>query len=150
MASVTDETDGSAPAEDPGAGREPSGEPERERLGERLVDAAYEAEYATGRREETLEQARSSIHRRVARMFVGFALLFTGVLLLVLPGPGWLCIAAGLGILSRDVAWAERALERVRRRLPQDSQGRVAKPVIATSVLLALAGVAASVWFMLR
>lgn len=150
MTSVTDETDGSAHGDDGGAGRAPRGEPEQERLGERLVEAAYEAEYATGRREETFEQARSSIHRRVARMFVGFALLFTGVLLLVLPGPGWLCIAAGLGILSRDVAWAERALERVRRHLPQDSQGRVAKPVIATSVFLALAGVAASVWFMLR
>ncbi|OWY62840.1 hypothetical protein B7486_56280, partial [cyanobacterium TDX16] len=55
-------------------------------------------------------------------------------------------IAIGLGILSRDVAWAERLLERVRERLPQDEEGGVSKPVIATSVVIALAAVAGSIY----
>jgi uncharacterized protein (TIGR02611 family) len=131
-----------------GEGKPVEGAPEDFR--ERLREAALEAEFESGRREETAQEARASVHRRLARMVVGFALLFTGVLLLVLPGPGWLCIAAGLGILSRDVAWADRALQRVRRRLPQDSEGKVSKPVIVTSVFLALAGIAGSIWFMLR
>ena len=36
--------------------------------------------------------------------------------LLVLPGPGWVTIILGLMILAREFAWAERMLERARRR----------------------------------
>jgi hypothetical protein len=117
---------------------------------DRLIKAAIEAELDTGEREATQAQAKASIRRRIARMTAGFALLFLGGLLLILPGPGWLCIAAGLAILSRDVAWAERALAGVRRRLPQDSDGKVPKHVIMVSVVLMLAGVGASIWYWLR
>jgi uncharacterized protein (TIGR02611 family) len=116
---------------------------------DRLREAAYEAERETGRREQTDAQARASIRLRVARMTVGFTVLVIGVALLVLPGPGWLCIAAGLAILSRDVAWAERALEKVRSRLPADSDGKVPKSVVIGSIVLMLAAAAVSVWFWL-
>lgn len=113
----------------------------------RLEQAAIEAEIATGRHEETIEQARAGVLKRTLRMSLGTIVLVAGLLMLALPGPGWLTVAAGLAILSRDVAWAERLLERVRRRLPQDEDGGVSKPVIATSVVVALAAVAASLWF---
>ncbi len=58
-------------------------------------------------------------------MTAGSLLLVAGVFMLVLPGPGWLAIAGGLAILAKDVAWAERALERVRTRLPADEDGSV-------------------------
>ncbi len=116
---------------------------------ERLREAAYEAELETGHREETEAEARASIRRRIGRMTLGFTLLLIGVVLLVLPGPGWLCIAAGLAILSRDVAWAERALDRVRNRLPKDADGQIPKSVLVGSAALMLAGVAVSVWFWL-
>ncbi|MBI2321202.1 MAG: hypothetical protein HYU88_03705, partial [Chloroflexi bacterium] len=48
---------------------------------------------------------------------------FEGLLLLPLPGPGWLVIAAGFVVLAQDFVWAERTLARIRRRLPQDSDG---------------------------
>jgi hypothetical protein len=117
---------------------------------DRLIEAAIEAELDTGEREETRAQAKASIRLRIARMTAGFALLFIGGLLLILPGPGWLCIAAGLAILSRDVAWAERALAGVRKRLPQDSDGKVPMYVIVISIALMLAGVSASIWFWLQ
>jgi hypothetical protein len=117
---------------------------------DRLTDAAIEAELGTGEREETRARAKAGVRRRIARMTAGFALLFLGGLLLILPGPGWLCIAAGLAILSRDVAWAERALAGVRKRLPQESDGRVPKYVIVVSIALMLAGAAASIWLWLR
>lgn len=112
----------------------------------RLQEAAIEAELASGKREETVEQARAGVVKRLVRMGIGFFLLFAGLLMMVLPGPGLLVIAIGLGILARDVAWAERLLERVRRRLPQDEEGGVSKPVIATSVVIALAAVAGSIY----
>src|SRR5689334_23442950 len=90
-------------------------------LRDRLREAAIAAEYETGVREDTEEQARASIHVRLARMTLGSLLLLAGVLMLALPGPGWITIAAGLAILAKDVAWADRALERVRKRLPADA-----------------------------
>ena len=93
-------------------------------------EAAIEAEYETGVREESEEQARASIHVRLARMTVGSLLLVAGVLMLALPGPGWLTIAAGLAILAKDVAWAERALDRVRRRLPEGADGEVDRRLV--------------------
>ncbi len=47
---------------------------------------------------------------------VGGATLLTGVVLLVLPGPGIPLIILGLLILASEFAWAERTLHQVRRR----------------------------------
>ncbi len=116
---------------------------------ERLREAAIEAEFRTGRREETVEEARAKIHVRLARMTLGTILLVAGLGMLALPGPGWLTIAAGLALLSRDVAWADRALQQVRKRLPADEDGSVSTPVIVLSVLFAVAALAASVWWYL-
>jgi uncharacterized protein (TIGR02611 family) len=114
-----------------------------------LREAAIEAEFDTGYREETVEEARASIHVRLARMTLGSLLLVAGVAMLALPGPGWLTIAGGLAILAKDVAWAERALERVRRRLPSDEDGSVSTPVVVLSVIIAVVAVAGSVWWYL-
>jgi hypothetical protein len=46
----------------------------------------------------------------------GGATLFTGLVLLVLPGPGIPLIILGLVILASEFAWAERTLHQVRRR----------------------------------
>jgi uncharacterized protein (TIGR02611 family) len=123
---------------------EPAGEQPR---WARFREAAIEAEYETGVREDTEEEARASIHVRLARMTLGSILLVAGVLMLALPGPGWITIAAGLAILSKDVAWAERALDRVRRHLPEDDDGQVDKRIIVGSVVVAVVAVSLSVWW---
>src|SRR5262245_47803259 len=81
-----------------------------------LKEAALQAEYATGEREDTEEQAKRNILLRVATIVVGFIVLFAGLAMMVLPGPGVVAILAGLGILSRELAWAERMIEYVKRR----------------------------------
>jgi uncharacterized protein (TIGR02611 family) len=125
-----------------------AGQPEGENpRWSRLREAAIEAEYETGVREETEEAARASIHVRLARMTLGSILLIAGVLMLALPGPGWITIAAGLAILAKDVAWAERALDRVRRRLPEGEDGEVDRRVIFGSIIIAFVTVSASIWW---
>jgi uncharacterized protein (TIGR02611 family) len=52
--------------------------------------------------------------KRVARVVAGFVLLLAGVAMLALPGPGWVTIAVGLALLSRDFPWAEKTLKRLR------------------------------------
>jgi uncharacterized protein (TIGR02611 family) len=119
-------------------------------LRERWTEAAIAAELATGRREATIVRAKANIFVRVARMSLGTVVLLAGVACLVLPGPGWLLIAAGLAILARDVAWAERLLAGVRRRIPGSTDGEVPKRVVVISVVLMLVGAAASLWWYLR
>ncbi len=120
-------------------------------LRERLAEAAIEAELETGERETTVQEARAHIAVRVARMTAGSLVLLAGIAMIALPGPGWLAIAAGLAILSRDVAWADRALRYVRRRVPGiPEDGKVPRSAVLTAVLLGGAGVAASLWWTLR
>tara|TARA_B110000196_G_scaffold257270_1_gene227650 strand:- start:95 stop:466 length:372 start_codon:yes stop_codon:yes gene_type:complete len=112
----------------------------------RFEEAAIEAEFETGYREETREEARRGVITRLLRMTSGTFITILGVILMPLPGPGLLIVAIGLGILSRDVAWADRLLQIVRRRLPTDSKGRLPRSSIATMVALVLAGIAFSAW----
>jgi len=59
---------------------------------------------------KTIEQVR-----RVFRIVAGFTLLLVGVVMLVTPGPGWLVIFLGLGLLAVEFVWARRLQERIRR-----------------------------------
>lgn len=52
--------------------------------------------------------------KRVLRVLGGFALLSLGILLFVTPVPGWLLIAAALGILAAEFEWARRLLSRLK------------------------------------
>ena len=52
---------------------------------------------------------------RVGVTVVGVAVIVGGIILLPLPGPGWLIIFAGLGILSTEYVWAKRLLGWLRR-----------------------------------
>jgi tellurite resistance protein TerC len=53
--------------------------------------------------------------KRLIKIVFGFTLLAIGVALLVLPGPGWLVIALGLGVLAGEYVWARRLLDRIKR-----------------------------------
>jgi uncharacterized protein (TIGR02611 family) len=52
----------------------------------------------------------SPIIKRVLVGFVGGLITLIGVVALVAPGPGWLIIFTGLGILASEFAWAARVL----------------------------------------
>ena len=53
----------------------------------------------------------SPILKRVLVGVVGGLITILGVVALIAPGPGWLIIFAGLGILGTEFAWATRALK---------------------------------------
>ena len=59
----------------------------------------------------TLEQAR-----RIFRIVFGFTLLALGAVMLVTPGPGWLTILLGLGLLAAEFVWARRLMDRIKRQ----------------------------------
>jgi tellurite resistance protein TerC len=49
---------------------------------------------------------------RMIRIVVGFTLLLTGVILLVLPGPAVVVIPLALAILAGEFVWARRLLRK--------------------------------------
>ncbi len=53
----------------------------------------------------------SPIIKRILVGIVGGVVTIIGVVALIAPGPGWLIIFAGLGILGTEFAWAARALK---------------------------------------
>ncbi len=109
--------------------------------------AAYEAEFETGRHEESVTAARSALVVRVARMSIGGILLLIGLILLVLPGPGLIVVAAGLAVLARDVPWASRLLVKVRERIPKNESGETPKWIIVVGVAAMLTAVSVSIAF---
>lgn len=114
----------------------------------RVEEAAIEAEFETGEREESVEEARAHALVRTGRMAVGFLVVIIGIIALPLPGPGWLIIAAGLTILSKDVAWAERLLRYIRKRVPGiPEDGKIPPSSLATMAVISLAFVSASLWW---
>jgi uncharacterized protein (TIGR02611 family) len=129
------------------AGPERAAEAEQSRL-ELLREAAIQAEYATGRQEDTEEQAKRHVLIRLGTITVGFAVLIAGLAMLVLPGQGILTVIAGLAILSRELPWAERLLEYAKKRAKLDELKQ--QPVWVKAVVwgFTLLAIGASVWWM--
>ena len=118
---------------------------------EELVDAAVQAELETGVREETVEEAKAHLAVRVARIVGGTLLILVGLLGFVLPViPGWILLIVGLGLLAQDVPFARRLLERVRKRMPQDENGKIPRrtiiAMVAMGVLITAVSIGVGIW----
>ena len=60
--------------------------------------------------------------KRIIVAVVGGTVLALGIALMVLPGPAFLVIPAGLAILAIEFAWARRWLRSARALLPRRSK----------------------------
>ncbi len=79
----------------------------------------------------------------------GAAVVVTGVVLLPLPGPGWVVIFLGLGLLATEFAWAGRLLRFARHHVAQwtawvQGQSRLLRGVVTAAGLALACGVAAA------
>jgi uncharacterized protein (TIGR02611 family) len=88
---------------------------------------------------------------RVGVALTGTVVIIVGVVLLVVPGPGWLVIFAGLGILATEFAWARSALRFVRRHVGAWTawlrrQPRWLTLLVGAGGLIVLAAVAGGAW----
>jgi uncharacterized protein (TIGR02611 family) len=54
--------------------------------------------------------------KRFLKILFGFTLLALGVIMIVLPGPGWLTIFLALGVLAAEFVWARRLLDQLKER----------------------------------
>jgi uncharacterized protein (TIGR02611 family) len=107
----------------------------------RIVAAAYHAEYQTGRKERTEDEAKRNIIIRLAIIFVGGVVFLAGLMMIVFPGPGIIVSLVGLGILAREFTWADRLMRTLRAKSHVDDMGRL--PIWA-QVGLGLVSIAAA------
>jgi uncharacterized protein (TIGR02611 family) len=104
-------------------------------------------------------RARKQRHRQRGRFYrvsfatVGFGMIALGLVLIPLPGPGWLVIALGLGMLALEFDRAERLLERILEKLERvteeavhGSGWRLALVVLGLGAAAATMIAAAVVW----
>ncbi len=54
--------------------------------------------------------------RRIAIAIAGGVVLLGGLVMIILPGPAFLAIPAGLGILALEFEWAQRWLDSVQEK----------------------------------
>lgn len=85
---------------------------------------------------------------RITMGVLGAVIVFLGLVLLPAPGPGWVIIFAGLGILGAEFAWAKRLLHRVRVRYDAWVlwMGRQTRPVQLLVMTAILGTVALCAW----
>src|SRR5271170_6178497 len=73
--------------------------------------------------------------KRMMIFVVGGTVLAIGMAMIVLPGPAFIVIPAGLAILAIEFAWARHWLRSARAILPRRSQGDfLPRKLTATSV----------------
>jgi|BarGraNGADG00212_1021973.scaffolds.fasta_scaffold71065_1 uncharacterized protein (TIGR02611 family) len=90
---------------------------------------------------------------RIGITLVGVAIVVVGVVLLPLPGPGWLIIFAGLGLLSTEYTWASRLLTRAHRFVADwarwvAGQSRLVRLILGGGAFVFLAALIAGSWYL--
>jgi uncharacterized protein (TIGR02611 family) len=60
--------------------------------------------------------------KKVIIAAIGFTVLLTGIILIVLPGPASLVIPAGLAILGTEFVWARNLLDKIKSKIGRSRQ----------------------------
>ena len=54
--------------------------------------------------------------KRLIIIVIGFSILLIGIAMIVLPGPAFIVIPLGLGILATELLWARRILNKIKSK----------------------------------
>nr|WP_089153940.1 TIGR02611 family protein [Micromonospora sp. NBS 11-29] len=109
-----------------------------------------------GRVHTTLDLIRANPTGRIAlKIFIGIlgAIVVTvGIVLIPLPGPGWLLVIAGLGVWAVEFHWARRLLAFTRRHVNAWTRWATSRSLGVRFLLgaVGLAFVSVVVWLSLK
>ncbi|MEU9759322.1 TIGR02611 family protein [Streptomyces sp. NPDC047987] len=77
---------------------------------------------------------------QVGVFVVGLAVVVAGVVMLPLPGPGWLVIFGGMAIWATEFVWAQLVLRWTRRKVTEAAQRALDPKVRRRNVILTVVG----------
>ncbi|MEE4420030.1 MULTISPECIES: TIGR02611 family protein [Streptomyces] len=78
---------------------------------------------------------------QVGVFVVGLAVVAGGVIMLPLPGPGWLVIFAGMAIWATEFVWAQLVLRWTKRKVTEAAQKALDPKVRRRNIILTAVGV---------
>ncbi|WP_053849362.1 TIGR02611 family protein [Streptomyces sp. NRRL B-24085] len=120
--------------------------------GEKSDGAAQDGQ-ALGSRAPEFIKSRRLLHLswQVLIFVIGLAVVVAGIIMLPLPGPGWVVIFGGMAIWATEFVWAQLVLRWTKRKVTEAAQ-RALDPkvrrrnIILTSVGLVIIGVILGVY----
>ncbi|MEU4998902.1 TIGR02611 family protein [Streptomyces sp. NPDC021622] len=100
------------------------------------------AEQPLGSRAPAFVQARKTLHLswQVGVFIVGFAVVAAGIVMLPLPGPGWLVIFGGMAIWATEFVWAQLVLRWTKRKVTEAAQRALDPKVRRRNIILTTIG----------
>ncbi|MER5931403.1 TIGR02611 family protein [Streptomyces sp. NPDC002054] len=101
-----------------------------------------ETEQPLGSRAPAFIQARRTLHLswQVGVFIVGLAVVITGVILLPLPGPGWVIIFGGMAIWATEFVWAQLVLRWTKRKVTEAARKALDPRVRRRNLILTTTG----------
>lgn len=60
--------------------------------------------------------------KKIIVAVVGFTILLIGIFMIVLPGPAFIVIPLGLGILATEFVWAKKWLNKVKDKISEQKK----------------------------
>ncbi|MFF9865775.1 MULTISPECIES: TIGR02611 family protein [unclassified Streptomyces] len=106
------------------------------------VTEAATDEQELGSRAPDFIKARRTLHLswQVGVFVVGLAVVGAGVVMLPLPGPGWLVIFAGMAIWATEFVWAQLVLRWTKRKVTEAAQRALDPKVRRRNIILTTVG----------
>ncbi|MFP3990111.1 TIGR02611 family protein [Streptomyces sp. E11-3] len=118
---------------------------ESDRRGGGVVEVeppAAKAKQKLGSKAPDFIKARRVLHLswQVGVFMVGLAVVIAGVAMLVLPGPGWFVIFAGMAIWATEFVWAQLVLRWTKRKVTEAAQRALDPKVRRRNIILTTIG----------
>ncbi|MFB7516649.1 TIGR02611 family protein [Streptomyces sp. NPDC056144] len=109
---------------------------------ERAGDSASGQDAELGSRAPQFIKSRRSLHLswQVGVFIVGLAVVGAGVVMLPLPGPGWLVIFGGMAIWATEFVWAQLVLRWTKRKVTEAAQRALDPKVRRRNIILTTVG----------
>ncbi|THC50863.1 TIGR02611 family protein [Streptomyces sp. A1499] len=101
-----------------------------------------DAEPVLGSRAPQYVQSRRVLHLswQVGVFIVGLAVVVAGIIMLPLPGPGWLVIFGGMAIWATEFVWAQLVLRWTKRKVTEAAQRALDPKVRRRNIILTTIG----------
>ncbi|MGW0939368.1 TIGR02611 family protein [Streptomyces sp. NPDC002666] len=138
MNAESDERDGAAAPADPA----PAAGEERESVTGGVTEGVTKEDRELGSRAPGFIKASRTLHLswQVGVFVVGLAVVAAGIVMLPLPGPGWLVIFGGMAIWATEFVWAQLVLRWTRRKVTEAAQRALDPKVRRRNIALTVVG----------
>ncbi|MEV5439727.1 TIGR02611 family protein [Streptomyces sp. NPDC052682] len=105
-------------------------------------DEVHSEHRGLGSRAPEFVKARRMLHLswQVGVFVIGLAVVAAGVIMLPLPGPGWVVIFGGMAIWATEFVWAQLVLRWTKRKVTEAAQRALDPKVRRRNIILTSVG----------